>query len=215
MLDQKLIRENPTFVEESLSSRGKRFNIFQIHELTVNKKQIDIEISSLQSESKKISKLIGQQISKSQNNESEELGELKNKGNKYKLKISELEEKKRTLDKQIQEEISNLPNFPSKNAPKGKDESNNIQIKTWGDPLRKDNLKSHWEIGENLNLFDSVKSTKISKSRFITLVGNGARLERALINFMLDIHTQNGYLELMPPALVNSDSLKGSPQVFI
>ena len=213
MLDQKLIRENPTFVEESLSSRGKSFNIFQIHELTISKKQIDIEISSLQSESKKISKLIGQQISKSQNNESEELCELKNKGNKYRLKISELEEKKRTLDKQIQEEISNLPNFPSKNAPKGKDESNNIQIKTWGDPLRRDNLKSHWEIGENLNLFDSLKSTKISKSRFITLVGNGARLERALINFMLDTHTKNGYLELMPPALVNSESLKGSGQL--
>ena len=77
-------------------------------------------------------------------------------------------------------------------------------MKTWGDPLRQDNLRSHWEIGESLNLFDSVKSTKISKSRFITLIGNGARLERALINFMLDMHTSNGYLELMPPALVLS-----------
>ena len=75
------------------------------------------------------------------------------------------------------------------------------------------NLKSHWEIGENLNLFDSINSTKISKSRFITLIGDGARLERALINFMLDIHTKNGYLELMPPSLVNSESLKGSGQL--
>ena len=139
---------------------GKIFNIFQVHELTIIKKQIDIEISSLQSESKKISKLIGQQISKSQNNESEELFELKNKGNKYRLKISELEEKKRTLDKQIQEEISTLPNFPSKNAPNGKDESNNIQIKTWGDPLRRDNPKSHWEIGENLNLLTLLNQQK-------------------------------------------------------
>jgi len=79
--------------------------------------------------------------------------------------------------------------------------------------LKTKNLKSHWEIGENLNLFDSIKSTKISKSRFITLVGNGARLERALINFMLDMHTKNGYLELMPPALVNSESLMGSGQL--
>ena len=63
--------------------------------------------------------------------------------------------------------------------PYWKDESNNVQIKTWGNPLKKDNLKSHWEIGESLNLFDSTKSTKISKSRFITLIGNGARLERA------------------------------------
>ena len=106
-----------------------------------------------------------------------------------------------------------MPNFPSKEAPIGKDESDNLQLKTWGDPLIKENIKSHWEIGESLNIFDSLKSTKISKSRFITLIGNGARLERALINFMLDMHTKNGYLELMPPALVNSESLTGSGQL--
>ena len=213
MLDQKLIRENPTSVEENLSLRGKVYQISHIHELTVKKKEIDIEISSLQSESKKLSKLIGQEISKSQDNNSPELINLKKKGNDYRSRISEFEEKKRILDKQIHNEISNLPNFPSKDTPIGKDENNNIQVKTWGDPLRKDNLKSHWEIGESLNLFDSIKSTKISKSRFITLIGNGARLERALINFMLDMHTKNGYLELMPPALVNSESLTGSGQL--
>jgi seryl-tRNA synthetase len=213
VLDQKLIRENPTYVEEMLSVRGKVYNIFPIHKLTLEKKEIDIEISNLQSESKKLSKLIGQEISKSQNNNSLELNELKKKGNKYRIKISEFEERKRALDKQIHNEISSLPNFPSKDAPIGGDESNNVQLKTWGDPFIKDNLKSHWEIGENLNLFDSTKSTKISKSRFITLIGNGAKLERALINFMLDIHTRNGYLELMPPALVNSESLQGSGQL--
>ena len=213
VLDQKLIRENPTSVEENLSLRGKVYKISHIHELTVKKKEIDIEISSLQSESKKLSKLIGQEISKSQDNDSPELINLKKKGNDYRTRISEYEEKKRILNKQIHNEISNLPNFPSKDAPIGKDENNNIQVRTWGDPLRKDNLKSHWEIGESLNLFDSIKSTKISKSRFITLIGNGARLERALINFMLDMHTKNGYLELMPPALINSESLQGSGQL--
>ncbi len=213
MLDQKLIRENPKYVEENLSVRGKLYEIAHIHKLTINKKEIDIEISSLQSESKKLSKLIGQEISKSQNNNSEELINLKKKGNKYRIKISELEEKQRILDQEINSQISFLPNFPSKDAPIGKDESNNVQVKTWGDPLMEENIKSHWEIGENLNLFDSIKSTKISKSRFVTLIGNGARLERALINFMLDEHTQNGYLELMPPALVNSESLKGSGQL--
>ena len=213
MLDQKLIRENPFSVEESLSLRGKVFNISHINKLTIKKKEIDIEISSLQSDSKKLSKLIGQEISKSKNKNSLDLDNLKKKGNEYRIKISELEEKKRTLDEQVNNEISNLPNFPSKDAPIGKDESNNVQIKTWGDPIRKENIKSHWEIGESLNIFDSVKSTKISKSRFVTLIGDGARLERALINFMLDTHTKNGYLELMPPALVNSESLKGSGQL--
>ena len=213
MLDQKLIRENPSFVEENLSSRGQAYKISHIHELTIKKKEIDIEISSLQSESKKLSKLFGQEIRKSQNENSPELNNLKKKGNEYRIKISEFEEKQRILDKQILNEISNLPNFPSKDAPIGKDESNNCQLKTWGDPLIGENLRSHWEIGESLNLFESIKSTKISKSRLITLIGNGARLERALINFMLDIHTKNGYLELMPPALVNSESLKGSGQL--
>jgi len=213
VLDQKLIRENPTFVEENLSLRGKIYEISHIHELTIKKKEIDTEISHLQSESKKLSKLIGQVIGKSQNTNTEEINNLKRKGNEFRIKISELEEKQRIIERQVDGEIYNLPNFPSKDAPVGKDESDNVQIKTWGDPLLKENIKSHWEIGENLNIFDSVKSTKTSKSRFITLIGNGARLERALINFMLDIHSKNGYLELMPPALVNSDSLKGSGQL--
>ena len=142
MLDQKLIRENPTSVEKSLSLRGKVFNISQIQELTLQKKEIDIEISSLQSESKKLSKLIGQEISKSKNNDTPEVNNLKKKGNEFRTKISELEEKKRTLDKKINDEIFNLPNLPSKNAPIGKDESHNVQIKTWGEPLVTENLKS-------------------------------------------------------------------------
>ena len=213
MLDQKLIREDPTFVEENLSLRGKVFNISPIHKLTIEKKEIDIEISNLQSESKKLSKLIGLEINKSQNNNSKELNELKSKGNEYRNKISEFEEKQRILNKAIKKEILSLPNFPSEDAPIGKDESNNIQVKTWGDPLKRENLKSHLELGESLNLFDSSRTTKISKSRFVTLIGNGARLERALINFMLDIHSKNGYLELMPPALINSESLQGSGQL--
>ena len=213
MLDQKLIRENPTFVEDNLSLRGKVYDINFIHKLTLERKEIEIEISSMQSESKKLSKIIGQEIRNSNNTKSQELDDLKQKGNQYRVKVSEFEEKKRILDKQLKEEISKLPNFPSKDAPFGTDENNNIQIKEWGDPIRKDNLKSHWEIGENLNLFDSIKSTKIAKSRFITLTGSGAKLERALVNFMLDVHTNNGYLELMPPALVNTESLQGSGQL--
>ena len=213
MLDQKLIRENPKFVEEKLSLRGKSFDINSLHDLTIKRKKLDIDISSLQSESKKLSKIVGQEIKKSNNSESKEINDLKNKGNQFRVKISEFEELRRSLDKKLQDEISRLPNFPSDDAPYGENEENNIQIKKWGEPLKKENLKTHWEIGENLNLFDSTKSTKISKSRFITLKGNGAKLERALINFMLDVHSNNGYLELIPPALINSESLRGSGQL--
>ena len=162
MLDQKLIRENPTFVEDNLSLRGKVYNIPFIHKLSLERKEIDIELSNLQSESKKLSKIIGQEIRNSNNTNSQELDELKEKGNKYRTKVSEFEEKKRILDKQLEDEISKLPNFPSKDAPFGENENNNVQIKEWGEPLKKDNLKAHWVIGENLNLFDSLKSTKIS-----------------------------------------------------
>ena len=112
MLDQKLIRENPTSVEENLSLRGKFFNISPIHKLTLEKKDIDIEISNLQSESKKLSKSIGKLINESQNSSSQELNELKNKGNKYRIKISEFEDKKRILDDQIRKEILTLYSFP-------------------------------------------------------------------------------------------------------
>ena len=108
MLDQKLIRENPTSVEENLSLRGKIYKISHIHELTIRKKEIDIELSSLQSESKKLSKSIGQVIGKSQNNNSPELISLKKKGNEYRIKISELEEKQRILDKEIHSQILNF-----------------------------------------------------------------------------------------------------------
>ena len=213
MLDQRLIRENPKFVEAKLSTRGKNYDLSNINNLLIQTKELDIELCSLQSESKKLSKIIGQEIRDSKKKESHSFIDLKNKGNELKAKISQYEEKKRALDKQIKYEILRLPNFPHENVPLGNNEIDNVELRKWGTPLIKENLKTHWEIGEELNLFDSTKTTKISKSRFITLTGEGARLERALINFMLDIHSHNGYLELIPPALVNSDSLQGSGQL--
>ena len=212
MLDQKLIREDPTFVEKKLSRRGKTFELSNLHQLTLNIKETDIELSNLQSESKKLSKLIGE-IYQKNDSEPDDFNKLRDQANNLKAKISNLEIKKRDLNKQILNELLKLPNFPSDKSPSGNDESQNVEIKKWGNPTIVNNQKSHWEIGENLNLFDSKRSSKISKSRFITLIGEGARLERALINFMLDTHFKKGYLELIPPALVNSDSLQGSGQL--
>jgi len=213
VLDQKLIRENPTLVEEKLSVRGIKLNLSHLQKLTIELKSKDTELSNLQSESNKISKLIGNYYHNQKDSSIDDINELKRNGNNLKSEISKLEQIKRDLNKKIIDEILKLPNFPSKNTPKGKDESQNIELRKWGDPLKKENIKSHWEIGEDLNLFDTKRTSRISKSRFITLIGNGARLERALINFMLDSHQKNGYLELMPPALVNSESLRGSGQL--
>ena len=213
MLDQKLIRENPTLVEEKLSRRGKTFELSNLHNLTLKLKDTDIELSNLQSESKKLSKLIGEIYQKNNDSTPTDFNKMKNQANNLKANISNLEIQKRDLNKEILNELLKLPNFPSDNSPSGNDESQNVEIKKWGNPTIVNNQKSHWEIGENLNLFDSKRSSKISKSRFITLIGEGARLERALINFMLDAHFKKGYLELIPPALVNSDSLQGSGQL--
>ena len=213
MLDQKLIRENPSYVEKKLSRRGKSFELSNLHQLTHKVKDTDIELSNLQSESKKLSKLIGNFYQQNNDLSTKDLNKFKDQANTLKSNISNLEVKKRDLNKVLLDELLKLPNFPSDNSPSGNDESQNVEIKKWGDPYTVHNQKSHWEIGENLNLFDSKRSSKISKSRFITLIGEGARLERALINFMLDTHFKKGYLELIPPALVNSNSLQGSGQL--
>ena len=213
MLDQRLIRENPKLVEELLSVRGINLDLSHLQGLTIEIKNKDIELSNLQSESNKISKIIGNYYLKQKDVLLVDINELKKNGNKLKSEISKLEQIKRDLNKEIINEISKLPNFPSKKTPKGKDERQNIEIRKWGNITKKKSIKSHWEIGEKLNLFDTKRTAGISKSRFITLIGNGARLERSLINFMLDSHHKNGYLELMPPALVNSESLRGSGQL--
>ncbi len=213
MLDQKLIRENPEYVEKNLSLRGKSIDLSNLNKLTLEIKEIDIKLSELQSESKKLSKKIGNHYQNPKEKIIENLSELKSKGNRLKSNISYLEEQSRSLNIQIKKEILKLPNLPSEKTPIGNDETQNVEIRKWGDIFNINQPRNHLEIGESLNLFDTKRSSMISKSRFITLIGNGARLERALINFMLDTHLERGYLEIMPPALVNTESLQGSGQL--
>ena len=213
VLDQRLIRENPTLVEEKLTLRGKSVDINHLHQLTLDFKKVDIELAELQSKSKKLSKEIGIFYKNLADSTNQNIDDLKTSANKFKTEISELEDKKRLLTKRISQEISILPNLPSEDAPIGKNENENLELRKWGEPIMLKNSKTHWEIGERLNLFDTKRTSLISKSRFITLINNGAKLERALINFMLDTHQTKGYKELIPPALVNSESLKGSGQL--
>ena len=124
-----------------------------------------------------------------------------------------MENEEKILTSQIREQLLTYPNPPSEKCPDGSSEADNVELRSWGTLRQEQGLEEHWQIAERLNLFDTERSVRIAQSRFITLLGQGARLERALINFMLDQHTAKGYHEVLPPVLVNTASLTGSGQL--
>ena len=158
---------------------------------------------------KRLDKRIKQGLSQ----DSEEISNLRIKGNQIKKQVGIIEEEEKSISNKLNEQILCLPNLPEKDSLKGKNEKDNKEIRRWGEPISGNNLKEHWEIANQLNLWDSERSSVIAKSRFVTLFKQAAKLERSLINFMLDLHVKKGYLEVLPPALVNTASLTGSGQL--
>lgn len=138
---------------------------------------------------------------------------LEERGKTIKEEVTALEEKEKVLQDQLRQELLRLPNLPSPRCPDGRDEADNVERRRWGDPKPAAPGLEHWQLGKTLGLFESERSVRMAQSRFITLLGLGARLERALIQFMLDLHVSRGYLEVLPPALVNTASLTGSGQL--
>jgi seryl-tRNA synthetase len=141
---------------------------------------------------------------------------LRDQGNRIKQQVAVLEDEEKELQDKLRDQLAALPNLPSPDAPDGKNEADNVEIKRWGSPRQAANgetLEEHWQIAERLGLFETERSVRIAQSRFVTLMGQGARLERSLINFMLDLHAGKGYREVLPPILVNSASLTGSGQL--
>ncbi|WP_320664912.1 serine--tRNA ligase [Prochlorococcus sp. MIT 1223] len=213
MLDQRLIRQNSKLVSEGLNRRGTKIDLTQIQENSQKLKEIEEKRSNLQAEGNHIGKEVGRKIKSGLNPDANELKILRSQGNEIKQKVGKLEEEEKNISENLKQQILNLPNIPSTLCPIGKDESDNREVRKWGTPLKKEGLKNHWEIADDLQLFETERSNKIAKSRFVTLFNQGARLERALINFMLDIHTAKGYQEVLPPILVNTSSLTGSGQL--
>lgn len=219
MLDIKQIRNNPEAIQASLNRRNpNKTQEFDLTPLfTLDKQQLELETqrSQLQSRSNEIGKIIGQKMKSGANPESTEILELKAEGNQIKNQIGELEPQEKLLKAKITEFIQQLPNLPSESTPLGASEEDNVEIRTWGDEYKPktDKLLSHWEIGEKLGILEFERAVKIAQSRFVNLVGDGAALERALINFMLDRQVAAGYLEVMPPVLVNTQSLTGTGQL--
>ena len=213
MLDLRLVRENPTFISERLNCRGMKVDLNPLQMESQKLKELEEKRSNLQAKGNNIGREIGRKIGSGVEPQSNELKLLRQEGNEIKKQVSHIEEKEKSISEKIKQQLLNFPNIPSKNCPLGKDEKDNKEIRRWGNPIQGKEFKDHWEIANNLDLLDTERSTQIAKSRFVTLFNQGAQLERALINFMLDTHISKGYQEVLPPALVNTSSLTGSGQL--
>lgn len=213
MLDQRLLRDNPELIANELQRRGKSLDLSELQAKARQLRDLEEQRSNLQAEGNRIGKEMGLQIKAGIAPSSPELQAMRDQGNKLKQQVAHLEEEEKLLEAAVRDELLTLPNLPSAQTPDGKNEASNIEIKRWGNPREEAGLEEHWQIGERLGLFETERSVRIAQSRFVTLLGMGARLERALINFMLDLHGRKGYSEVLPPILVNSASLTGSGQL--
>jgi seryl-tRNA synthetase len=216
VLDQRLLRDNPELITSQLARRGLRLDLAPLQAIALQERDLEARRSELQAEGNRIGKQVGSLIQGGAAANGPEVQALRDQGNAIKQQVAEIEEQEKALEAQLREQLLALPNLPSADAPDGRDERDNVEVKRWGTPRQAaagETLEEHWQIGERLGLWETERSVRIAQSRFITLQGQGARLERALISFMLDLHGSRGYRELLPPILVNSASLTGSGQL--
>lgn len=210
MLDIKFVRSNPDLVLEGLSKRGSDISLDEFLRLDARRREKLVVV---------------EQLKNTRNVVSEEIGKLKKSGQPAEDKVLEMrqvsqqikdiDDEVRSIEDRLQEILLAIPNIPDESVPEGKDENDNVEIRRWGKPREFEfAAKPHWDLGEQLNIIDFERGGKVTGARFSFLKGMGARLERALINFMLDMHTrEHGYTEVFPPFMVNSDSMLGTGQL--
>ena len=208
-----MLRDNPELISEQLGRRGMQVDLTGLQLIAKQQRDLVEQRSDLQAEGNRVGKEVGALIKGGAAPGGDEVKALREKGNHIKQQVAVLEEEEKNLDARLREQLLALPNLPLAETPDGKSEADNVEVKRWGTPRTEGELEEHWEIAERLGLFETERSVRIAQSRFITLIGQGARLERALISFMLDQHIAKGYREVMPPILVNSASLTGSGQL--
>jgi seryl-tRNA synthetase len=217
VLELKQIRDNYNLIEEKLKSRSSTAEYGEtlqtILKLDQQQRELEVTRTQLNARSNEIGKLVGQKSR--QEGSEEEPAALKIEGQGIKNQVSELDPQEKEIKTQLRNLLLQLPNLPSDSTPIGNDERDNREIRRWGDEYLPTNtdILPHWEIGEKLGILDTKKAVKVAQSRFVSLIGAGAALERALINFMLDTQIKAGYLEVLPPILVNSASLEGTTQL--
>ncbi len=210
MLDLKFVREHLDEVKEALKKRGSQLSLDKFHSLDEKRRQLIQEVEELRNKRNTVSQQIGQ-IKKEGGDASDLIAEMKAVGEKIKA----LEEELDSIKSEMQEIMLSIPNIPHESVPVGESEDDNVTVKRWGDiPEFSFEPVPHWEIGEKTGILDFKRAAKITGSRFVVYRGLGAMLERALINFMLDLHRKkHGYTEIMPPVIVNSASLYGTGQL--
>ncbi|WP_457627333.1 serine--tRNA ligase [Persephonella sp.] len=214
MLDIKLLRENPDFVKERLSTRDPAYSkmVDEILAVDEERRQLIKEVEALKAEKNRLSKEIGLLFREGKREEAEKAKEEVQAKNK---KIEQLEKELKDVEKRFNYLLLSVPNIPHPSVPVGEDEEDNVEVRRWGEPRKFDfEPLPHWEIGEKLGILDFERGAKLSGSRFTVMYREAARLERALINFMLDLHTtQHGYTEVWTPVLVKPEILTGTGQL--
>jgi len=213
MLDLNFVRENLALVREALKNRNSQVeSLDKFVELDVERRRVISEGDRINQLRNAANKEIGALMQAGKNDEANakksEIGGLKDKQ-------SDLEKLRDEAEHAMHELLSHLPNIPARDVPVGTDERANVEVRKWGEPKEFDfGAKDHVDLGEALDILDLERATKITGSRFSILKGAGARLERALVNFMLNVHTdEHGYTETLPPFIVNRQSLFGTNQL--
>ena len=200
MLDIRIIRENPDLVRKAIADRHDSAPVDEILRIDALRRQNIAKLDSLRQERKIISK---------------EREKAQERGRALRGEIQALEDEVNKLDKQLEDLLLQIPNIPQPDVPIGKEDSENVTMRTWGEPKKLDfKPLPHWTLGENLKIIDFERGVKLSGTRFYILKGMGARLQRALITFFLDLHTrEHGYLEIYPPYMVKRECMVGAGQL--
>ena len=211
MLDIKLIKENPEYVKARLLTRNKDYSadIDRLLALDVERRALIADTEAKKAEQNRISKMIPQ-LKKEGKDVAPIFAEMKTLSDTVKADTDKIA----ALDEEIEKILLFIPNLPNESVPVGADDSENVEIRKWGTPREFDfEPKPHWDIGKALNILDPETAAKVSGARFHFYRGLGAKLERAVISYYLDTHTEHGYTEIFPPFMVNRDSMRGTGQL--
>ncbi len=214
MLDLKLLRDQPDLVQTKLNSRNGDFDIQPILGLDQQSRELEQQRSAFQARSNEVGKLVGQKMKSGVKPDDAEILALKEDGNQVKAQLAELEPREKAIKEQIETLLLQLPNLPSDTTPIGQNETENIEVQVWGSEYKPQHaVLPHYEVAEKLGIINTERATKIAQARFVVLMGAGAALERALIQFMLDSQIKAGYVEVLPPILINSTSMTATGQL--